>query len=68
MIFTCKMLQSVFFAFLTEQISILRSWGDDVVAVTRLQTSAEAKQSPEVIVNIIVYFGCFSRSVFEYAQ
>ena len=25
------------FAFLTEQISILRSWGDDVVAVTRLQ-------------------------------
>ena len=28
------------FAFLNEQISILRSWGDDVVAVTRLQSSA----------------------------
>ena len=42
------------YALLTGEISILRSWGDDVVA--------------EVIVNIIVYFGCFSRSVFEYAQ
>ena len=30
------------FAFLTEQISISRSWVDDVVAVTRLQSSAES--------------------------